>query len=298
MTLQYNFNEMLAIPLCEYVQPQGDYECPSDGSYAFSLDYPLPSAGGESTSWLASGWAGKGTIGIYAKKDESMLIGQCSFNMKTYVTSDESRGIFQTPSAAAMVGIVLGSVAALVIVGLWWRCCSRGKPKKKSTDDGKSVLTRDDITTLFRRLDDETRSHLSTPSRRTSGYATVAPIGSIPPNLQRPVSPTKMYADEDSRYLPLGLATPSTTAAPVPPYLHHPQSVTSTVSSLHGPPPVSAATAGTMSTAAHQPSPTAATTEKPKKKSFVSIIFKNRGGTKSNSNTTEQQQANPENMPL
>ena len=127
MTLKYNFHEFLPFSFCDYVtaSESNANECPGDGTYGFNVYYRLPSAGGESTSWLASGWAGKGVISVYAEMDESMLIGQCTFEMKTFVTPDEQRGVFQTPSAAASVGITLGATAALILICVWWRCCRR-----------------------------------------------------------------------------------------------------------------------------------------------------------------------------
>ena len=50
MTLHYNFQEMMPVPLCYYyLQPSesNEYDCPGDGSYGFSVNYVLPSAGAE-----------------------------------------------------------------------------------------------------------------------------------------------------------------------------------------------------------------------------------------------------------
>jgi len=169
MTINYNMKEMMPVPLCSYYITQdeeedGDNECPADGSYQFAVNFALPSAGGETTSWLATGWAGTGTFSIYAEPDTSMLIGQCKFSLKTYVTTDEERGIFQTPSAAASVGMALGTLAALVLVVLYMRCCRR-RNQDEQQKAGLASLSSDDISTLFKRLDDETRSHLSTDSQ-------------------------------------------------------------------------------------------------------------------------------------
>lgn len=101
-----------------------------------------------------------------------MLIGQCTFDLKTSVTPDEERGIFQTPSAAASVGIVAGVAAAMVIVCLWMRCCHRGGGRGGDADDAKlrpddlTHLSSDEISTLFKRLDEETRAQLSRNSQR------------------------------------------------------------------------------------------------------------------------------------
>jgi len=144
---------------------------PGDGSYGFSVNYHLPSSGGETTSWLASGWAGTGTISIFAEEDENMLIGRCKFNLNTFVTENEAYGMFQIPSAAASVGIVSGTVAALALVCLYLRCCTRRKrTKEELAEDGAWItdpnLTRDDINTLFKRLDEDTKTDTPVESRR------------------------------------------------------------------------------------------------------------------------------------
>jgi len=188
MTLNYNFNEMMPLPLCYYyLKPSesNQYDCPGDGSYGFSVNYILPGAGGQSSSWLATGWAGTGTISIFAESNENMMIGQCTFNLKTYVTPDPERGIFQTPSAAASVGMLGGSVAALVLICFWMRCCRRSsghdtddEGAKLCQDDVVTQLSADDISTLFKRLDEETRSQLSTDSKRMfSGMVAPNPCG-------------------------------------------------------------------------------------------------------------------------
>jgi hypothetical protein len=166
MTLKYTFQDMMPVPLCSEYLTAGENnggECPADGTYAFSVSYDLPSAGEQSTSWLASGWAGSGSIRMYAEEDESMLIGDCTFNLKTYVTPTAEKGFFQTPSAAATVGIVLGTLAAVALLCLWCYCCAKKKKQKVtgSADDTKSVVTKDDLSTFFKRLDEDNKSRMS-----------------------------------------------------------------------------------------------------------------------------------------
>src|SRR3569832_1513339 len=125
---------MMPVPLCSdalVASASNSNQCPGDGSYGFSVSYELPSAGEQSTSWLASGWAGSGIIRMYAADDDTMLIGECTFNLKTYVTPAETKsGFFQTPSAAATVGIVLGALAAVALLSLWCYCCAKKRRPK------------------------------------------------------------------------------------------------------------------------------------------------------------------------
>lgn len=162
LTLQYNLHEMMPIPLCSDSLTAGSNNqnaCPGDGSYGFSFSYKLPSAGEKSTSWLASGWAGSGIMRIYAEQDESMKIGECTFDLKTYVTPTADQGFFQAPSAAATVGIVLGGLAAIALVCLYCYCCAK-KRKQKLADEEKETKTisPDDLSTFFKRLDEEAKS--------------------------------------------------------------------------------------------------------------------------------------------
>lgn len=207
MTLKYNFQDMMPVPLCSETLVAGENnqgDCPADGTYAFAVSYDLPSAGDQSTSWLASGWAGSGVIRMYAEEDESMLIGDCSFNLKTYVTPTAEKGFLQTPSAAATVGIVLGALAAVALVCLWCYCCARKKKQKQkiteNPEDTKSI-TKDDLSTFFKRLDEDNKSRMSAtptyyqgasvatgslypasvlpPSTVTASPQTAAPVGEL-----------------------------------------------------------------------------------------------------------------------
>lgn len=158
LTLNYNFFELMPINLCsDYLAENENNEggCPADGSYDFSVTYGLPSAGEESTSWLASGWAGSGVIQIFATEDGSTLIGECTFNLKTYVTPSADKGVFQTPSAAVTVGIVLGALAVFALVCLYCYCCCRKRRRQRTSNDNKSTGGETSSFSFFRRMDDK-----------------------------------------------------------------------------------------------------------------------------------------------
>jgi len=252
MTLTYNLNEYQPFTLCEYMTASNSNQndCPGDGTYGFTVNYQLPSAGDERSSWLASGWNGQGTFKVYAEMDESMMIGMCTFYMKTYVTPDANRGVFQTPSAAAAIGITLGATAAFVLFCVYWRCCrcsgdscggggggsgnsvvsgggSRfGRGSRAGSFDKDEIfsqLTKDDVTTLFKRLDEETRSQNSvSPSLLAAakqqqqqqrggggGSSYVAAAASVD---ERPLSPmTAASAQKQSQERPI---SPDATTIP------------------------------------------------------------------------------------
>jgi hypothetical protein len=190
LTLQYNLFEMLQVPLCsDYLTADADNQnqCPGSGSYDFSITYKLPSAGQESTSWLASGWAGSGIVRIYAEQDTSMLIGQCTFTMKTYVTPSASSSLPYTPTAAETVGIVLGALAVVALACLWCYCCRRKRAQKttmsdtKTITDVKSTVTPEDVASFFKRMDDEQKSMMSgNPKSVTSKNNSKSVVSELP----------------------------------------------------------------------------------------------------------------------
>lgn len=122
-TLTFHLFDMMPIDLCdESMEPSesNTNACPGNGSYDYSVNYTLPSAGGNS-SWLASGWNGDGIIQVFAEADESMLIGECKLDLHTYVTKAESNNtVLEFPSAAVASGLAL---AALVFVALTMCYC-------------------------------------------------------------------------------------------------------------------------------------------------------------------------------
>jgi hypothetical protein len=91
-TLSFTLFDMLPLSLCsdEIVgSDNNQYACPGTGSYDFSVEYALPGAGSEKTSWLASGWNGEGIIQMFAESDDTMKIGECKLDLQTYVTPKE-----------------------------------------------------------------------------------------------------------------------------------------------------------------------------------------------------------------
>jgi hypothetical protein len=156
LTSTHYMLDMIEVPLCGDTMTAGannqNGDCPSDGSYGFSVGYDLPLAGtSEYMTWLDSGWNGKGIIQLYAEKDDNMLIGECVYYVKTYVTPGSGEGGVASKlpvdipsiSAAAAVGIALGSMAAIVLLTLYCYCCVCRK-KKQVAEDG---LIKSDIHT-------------------------------------------------------------------------------------------------------------------------------------------------------
>jgi hypothetical protein len=168
VTLQYQFFDKAQIPLCAGdLTALNGVTCPGDGSYDFSVDYSLPSAGSEHQSWLASGWTGNGVIQIYAAANENMLIGECSFVLDTFVTPTTQANFYSRsvnpPSAAASVGIIAGTLAVFGLVCLYCYCCKRKSKALVEEDDenympASSSQHPDDVSAFFKRLDDETGS--------------------------------------------------------------------------------------------------------------------------------------------
>ncbi|GKZ00104.1 hypothetical protein MPSEU_000963800 [Mayamaea pseudoterrestris] len=187
VTLQYQFFDKAQIPLCSdgLTATTDDAACPGDGSYQFSVEYNLPSAGNEHQSWLASGWNGNGVIQIFAEADENMLIGECTFVLDTFVTPATEANFYSRtvnpPSAAATVGIVMGALAVLGLICLYCYCCRRKSKVLADTDDEYYVPTNaskqpDDVSAFFKRLDDETGS--APPTSITAPTITTQSIGS------------------------------------------------------------------------------------------------------------------------
>lgn len=122
--------------------------CPGDGTYPFSIEYVLPSAGTESASWLASGWQGTGLLEMYAQRNDAMKIGECTLTLATYVTKKNEDVLLGTPSAAATAGIILAIIFAAVLMCCYCYCCIKKRQTKKAELDAG-----DDITSNFRRMD-------------------------------------------------------------------------------------------------------------------------------------------------
>lgn len=162
-SISFNLLDMMPVPLCDETMVAGEdnqYACPGDGTQSYELVYRLPSAGSEHTSWLASGWDGSGLIQMFAQQDESLKIGECSLQLKTYVTRPEERkSLLSTPSAAATVGIVLASLAATGLLLMYCYCCC----KRRKTKDSKL----DDEESRFQRMEEEKSYWSGAGSRRS-----------------------------------------------------------------------------------------------------------------------------------
>lgn len=163
LIISFNLLDMMQVPLCDETMVAGEDNqnaCPGDGTQNFEVVYKLPSAGKEHTSWLASGWDGSGLIQMFAQQDESLKIGECSLQLKTYVTRPEERNsLLTTPSAAATAGIVLASLAAAGLLLMYcYCCCKRRKAKNSKEDDEES---------RFQRMEEEKSYWSGAGSRRS-----------------------------------------------------------------------------------------------------------------------------------
>jgi hypothetical protein len=140
-TLDFTLFDMLPVPLCHdtmVADSSNENECPGTGSYDFSVNYTLPGAGSDKTSWLASGWAGKGIIQMFAEVDDTMKIGECGLDLLTYVTRKESNSSMLTfPSAAVSSGLFLALFAVFAVLLCYCYICRRGRTitTEKPTDE-------------------------------------------------------------------------------------------------------------------------------------------------------------------
>jgi hypothetical protein len=162
-SINFNLLDMMQVPLCDETMVAGEdnqYACPGDGTQNYEVVYKLPSAGSEQTSWIASGWDGSGLIQMFAQQDESMKIGECTLQLKTYVTRPvERNSLLSTPSAAATVGIVLASLAVAGLLLMYcYCCCKRRKAKNSKLDDEES---------RFQRMEEEKSYWSGAGSRRS-----------------------------------------------------------------------------------------------------------------------------------
>lgn len=160
---------MKQIQLCSENLVSGDEnqsECPGDGSYSYSVQYKLPSAGDDKTLWLASGFQGDGVIQMFAEEDERMLIGECQVTLKTYVTRTEENmyGPFETPSAAASIGMILALSALIGLCCCYSYCCIRCK--KRNTEE---IINEKEAG--FVRMEDE--KPVGTPPESIAGTQTI-----------------------------------------------------------------------------------------------------------------------------
>lgn len=151
LALDYHLFQFMPVELCNEnlvvaVNDNGYDECPADGEYSFTSYYTLPSYD-EKTSWLSTGWTGRGEITMYATADTTTKIGYCSFEIYPLVTPSSSRGM-NPPTAATTAAIVLGVVG--LALGTCLFCSCRSYCKK--SDDTKSETA---PATDFKRMDDD-----------------------------------------------------------------------------------------------------------------------------------------------
>lgn len=128
-------------------QAQQEQECPADGSYPFSIQYVLPSAGTEQASWMATGWTGTGLLQMYAQRNDQMKIGECRLTLSTYVTKKDESSLLGAPSAAATAGIIIALIFAAMLMCCYCYCCIKTRKTKK-----EELMAGDDITSSFRRM--------------------------------------------------------------------------------------------------------------------------------------------------
>jgi len=128
-------------------------QCPADGEYPFSVSYRLPNQGSPQVTWLATGFTSKGTFQVYARAEENdganYLVGECSVDFKTYVTSSAQDGFMRVPSAATTAGIVLAALAAFFLICCYCYCCMKRRRTRK-----EQLAPGDDPTSSFRRMDE------------------------------------------------------------------------------------------------------------------------------------------------
>jgi hypothetical protein len=142
--LNFNLFEMKPIYLCDSDTVTGNtgyggyqYNCPSDGSYNYSVNYTLPSAGKASQSYFGSGWTPSGVIQMYSEADSSMLIGECNITLATYVTPAAGQE-YQIPSASVASAAILGTLLGLTL--LLFCCCCCTKTKSQAEQNGMRVI--------------------------------------------------------------------------------------------------------------------------------------------------------------
>jgi hypothetical protein len=133
--LNFNLFEFKPISLCDADTVTSNtgyggyaYDCPTDGSYNYVVNYTLPSAGNPTQSYLGSGWTPHGVIQMYAEADASLLIGECNITLATYVTPVSGQQ-YQAPSASVASAAILGTLLCLTLLLFCCCCCTKTKPK-------------------------------------------------------------------------------------------------------------------------------------------------------------------------
>lgn len=166
MGISFNLCEMREISMCDdtmVADEANENDCPGDGSFEYGITYRLPSAGPEVASWLATGWKGNGILQMFAAQDESMMIGNCELDLKTFVTQ-QGETLIGAPSAAVSAGIALGALATLSLLCCYCYCCRRRR--KTKTLQNKQQQANDDHESYFQRMEEE-RSYWSGKSKKS-----------------------------------------------------------------------------------------------------------------------------------
>mmetsp|Transcript_28041 Transcript_28041/g.41413 ORF Transcript_28041/g.41413 Transcript_28041/m.41413 type:complete len:313 (-) Transcript_28041:59-997(-) len=108
--------------------------CTVDGSYAFFVDYDLPTST-DKTSWLATGWKGVGNVRLFANSgDSESLIGYCTLKFGTYITPDEEQPMYFLflPNSQIASYILAGFIVFCLLMIFYCTCCRCGGKKQKS----------------------------------------------------------------------------------------------------------------------------------------------------------------------
>ena len=154
--MDFNLCTMQQVPLCDDTmvadENNANGDCPADGTFAYSIQYTLPSSGPEAASWLATGWRGSGLVQMYAEQDESMKIGECVLQLQTLVTQQHPNSLLGTPSAAVSTGMVLAGMAVLMCMCCYCYCCRRGGRKRPTQI---AVPSKADVDSYFKRLEED-----------------------------------------------------------------------------------------------------------------------------------------------
>jgi hypothetical protein len=171
-TLNFHLFDMLPVSLCDSsmeASGENQNECPGNGSYGYSVNYTLPGAGNEKTSWLASGWNGDGLIQIFAEADETMKIGECLLDLHTYVTrSEANQSMLEFPSAAVSSGLLLAALAFALLVSCYCYVCGCRSKKSNAYDFDKPT----EEVSYFKQMEDAKSAKTAPRSNRRNKKST------------------------------------------------------------------------------------------------------------------------------
>lgn len=123
--------------------------CTVDGSYAFFVDYDLPTTT-DKTSWLATGWKGVGNVRLFANSgDSDSLIGYCTLKFGTYITPDEGQPLYakfipNSQIASIMLGIFIVFVLLMIFYCTCCTCSKRRSRKSRGYEDEMEKYRREE----------------------------------------------------------------------------------------------------------------------------------------------------------